>query len=357
MRAAILYSERMREYDLGHVLTGDRYETFIRLFREKLGNNPVFKIIEPGYATEADLKLVHTHEYIRRVEKCESRDPHDTPLSPAVVRAAKLMAGAGKLAGELVQSGMFSKGIVIGGGIQHAGRNYEKGFGIFSDVGVCAENLLQNYGLQRILILDTDAHAGDGIYGIFARDPRVLFISIHQDPRTLYPGPGYKNPTGEEKGVGYSVNVPLLPGTGDLAYEYVLDEIFIPLAEEFHPEVIIMVDGSDTHYSDRITHMGLTLQGIHMIGDKVRRMADRVCQGKVVSFAGSGYDPVGVLFPRGWLASICGLTGIESDLEEPYPIPVGHTRDYAALETRRMVEAIRTAFAPYWKCFAPLNPQ
>ena len=120
---------------------------------------------------------------------------------------------------------------------------------------------------------------------------------------------------------------------------------------------IIMVDGSDTHYSDRITRMGLTLQGIHMIGDKVRDVADRVCQGKVVAFAGSGYDPEGILFPRGWLASICGLTGIEFDLEEPYPVPVGHTRDYAALETRRIVEAIRATFAPYWRCFASLYRQ
>jgi len=353
MRTAILYSEKMREYDLGHVLKGDRYERFMRLFREKLGDNPIFEIVEPGYATEAELELVHTKEYIRRIGRYESRDSHDTPLSPAIVRAAKLMAGAGKLAGELVQSGTFSKAISIGGGVQHAGRNYEKGFGIFSDVGICAENLMQNYAVKRTLILDTDAHAGDGIYGVFARDPRVLFISIHQDPRTLYPGPGYGNPLGEGEGLGYSVNVPLLPGTGDLAYEYVLDEVFIPLAEEFHPEVIIMVDGSDIHYSDRITHMGLTLQGIHMIGDKVRCTADRICQGRVVAFAGSGYDPDGILFPMGWLASICGLTGIELELEEPYPVPIQHTTDYASQETRRIVETLRATLAPYWKCFAP----
>jgi len=354
MRTAILYSEKMKEYDLGHVLRGDRYEYFMRLFREKLGGNPMFEIVEPSYATEDELQLVHSKEYIRRVERCESWDPHDTPLSAPVVRAAKLMAGAGKFAGELVQWGTFSKAIVIGGGVQHAGRNYEKGFGIFSDVGICAENLMQNYGVERILILDADAHAGDGIYGIFARDARVLFISIHQDPRTLYPGPGYRNPWGEGKGLGYSVNVPLLPGTGDLAYEYVLDELFIPLAEEFHPEVIIMVDGSDTHYSDRITHMGLTLQGIHTIGDKVRRTAEKICQGKVVAFAGSGYDPDGILFPRGWLASIYGLTGIELDLEEPYPVPVGHTTNYRALETRRIVGDLRATLASHWRCFASL---
>lgn len=353
MRTAILYNEKMREYDLGHVLTGERYESFMRLFREKMGDNPDFEIIEPDYATESDLKLVHTEEYIRRVERCESRDPHDTPLFPSVVRAAKLMAGAGKLAGELVQSGRFGTAIGIGGGVQHAGKNYEKGFGIFSDVAICAENLMQNYGLERILILDTDAHAGDGIYRIFARDPRVLFISIHQDPRTLYPGPAYTNPIGEEEeGRGYSVNVPLLPGTSDLAYEHVLDTIFIPLAEEFHPQIIVMVDGSDIHFMDRITQMGLTLEGIYMVAAKVRQTADRVCQGKVIAFAGSGYDPRGILFPRGWLASICGLTGVEIDLEEPYPIPPGHNKNYAVPETKGIVQAVKAKLAPYWRCFA-----
>ena len=86
MRVAILYSGKMKECDLVRVLTGDRYESFMRLFMEKLGNNPVFEIVEPGYATEADLKLVYTEEYVRRVERCESRDPDDTPLSPAALR-------------------------------------------------------------------------------------------------------------------------------------------------------------------------------------------------------------------------------------------------------------------------------
>ena len=235
--------------------------------------------------------------------------------------------------------------------MQHAGRDYEKGFGIFSDVGICAENLMQNYGLKRILILDTDAHAGDGIYSIFAQDSRVLFISLHQDPRTLYPGPSYSNPIGEGQGKGYSVNIPLLPGTSDLAYEYLLDSVFVPLAEEFRPDLIIMVDGSDTHFIDRITQMGLTLKGIYMIASKVRGVADRVCQGKVIAFDGSGYDPKGILFPLGWLASICGLTGTEIELEEPYPLPPGHREDYALSGTKEVLEALKDKLAPYWKCF------
>lgn len=352
MRTAILYSERMREYDLGHVLTGDRYERFMRLFREKLGGNPDFEIVDPDYASDADLRLVHTEEYIRRVERCESRDPHDTPLSPAVVRAARLLAGAGKLAGEMVQSGAFDRAVVIGGGVQHAARDYEKGFGIFSDVGICAENLMQNHGLQRIMILDADAHAGDGIYAVFADDPRVLFMSVHQDPRTLYPGPGYTNPVGERQGRGYSVNVPLPSGTSDQGYEYVLDNLFVPLAEEFHPQVMLLVDGSDAHFSDQITRMALTLDGIYRIGAKVKQTAERVCRGKVVAFDGSGYDPQGVLFPRGWLASICGLTGIEMEVEEPYPLPSGYRRDAAVVEVKGIVQSVKARLSPYWRCFA-----
>ncbi len=148
------------------------------------------------------------------------------------------------------------------------------------------------------------------------------------------------------------MNVPLLPGTGDLAYRQVLDEVFVPLAEEFHPEIMIIVDGSDTHFMDRITNMGLTLRGIYEIADKVRRTADRVCQGKVVAFAGSGYDPKGILFPRGWLASICGLTGIDVDLDEPYAIPQGYRSDYAVPETKKIVETVKAKLASYWNCFA-----
>jgi acetoin utilization protein AcuC len=351
MRTAILYSEDMKEYDLGHVLKGDRYAKFIRLFEEKVGDHPLFEIMEPRCAAKDDLQMVHGPKYIERIEKYESQDPHDTPLSPGFVRAAKLLAGAGKLAADLVQTGRFSKAVVVGGGVQHAGRHYEKGFGIFSDVGLCAENLMQNYGVKKILIMDTDAHAGDGIYGIFARDPRVLFVSLHQDTRTLYPGPSYRNPLGEGEGLGYSVNIPLLPGTSDRAYEYVLDEVFFPLTEEFHPEVILLVDGSDPHFSDQITQMGLTLGGIRMIGEKVRKAAEKHCQGKVIDFAGSGYDPLGVLFPRGWLASICGLTGIECQLEEPYPVPRQFLTESALNDTKKIVKVLKRNLAPYWECF------
>ena len=179
---ALVYDKKLKEYDLGHVLKQDRYQIFVDLFKERLGHHSDFEIVSPSYATENDLKLIHPEEYIRRIEKCESRDPHDTPLSPGFVRGTKLLAGAGKLAGEVVQSGKYEKAFIVGGGVQHATRNHEKGFGVFSDVGICAENLKRNFGVNRILIIDTDAHAGDGIYEIFSTDSRVLLYPFTRIP-------------------------------------------------------------------------------------------------------------------------------------------------------------------------------
>jgi acetoin utilization protein AcuC len=352
---AIIYSDNLKEYDLGHVLTHTRYQNFIDLFQEKLGDHPDFEVVEPPYATPEDLRLIHTEEYIQRIERCQGQDPHDTPLSPGLVRAVKLLAGAGKQAGELVQSGSFGKAFVIGGGVQHANREREKGFGVFSDVGICAENLLRNFGLERILVIDTDAHAGDGLYEIFCTDSRVLFLSIHQDPHTLYPGKGFIHEIGDGEGRGYSVNIPLSPGSADQTYEYVLTEIFTPLAQEFRPEMILMVDGADPHFTDRITQMGMTLAGISMVGRLVGQVAGEICQGKMIGFVGSGYSSNPQIVSLGWLASIVGVTRVELGVEEPEPIPAGLQPDQGFNEAKDVVRLIRAQLSPYWKCFTKGN--
>ena len=138
-----LYSEKLKEYDLGYMLTRHRNENFLGLFQERLGHYSDFKIVTPPYATDGDLKLIHTEDYIQRIERCESRDPFDTPLSLGLVRAAKLLAGAGKYAAEIVHSREYAKAFVIGGGVQHETRDREKGFGVFS-----AEDAAHQYALN-----------------------------------------------------------------------------------------------------------------------------------------------------------------------------------------------------------------
>ncbi len=345
-RFVLVYGEGLREYDLGHVLTGDRFGHFLDLFGKILGDRPDFEIIAPDYATDDELRLVHSQAYIDRVGSGEGLDPHDTPLTPGLVRAARLLAGAGRLAGECVQSGRAEKAFVAGGGVQHARREREKGFGIFSDVGVCVENLRRNFGLERILILDTDAHAGDGVYEIFARDASVLYISLHQDPLTLYPGRGFADEIGEGPGTGYSVNIPLPPLSDDDVYVHALERIFTPLAEAFRPEIILLIDGSDPHFSDRITRMGLGLEGIRRIGDLVGRTAKKLCRGKVVDFIGSGYSRNRDVVTLGWLASIAGLSGLDVELEEPEPRPPVPAQTRITAE--EVVGRVRARLGRYW---------
>jgi len=180
----------------------------------------------------------------------------------------------------------------------------------------------------------------------------VLFLSIHQDPLTVYPGKGFVHEIGEGEGTGYSVNIPLSPGSADRTYEYVLIEIFTPLAEEFRPEMILMVDGADPHFTDRITQMGMTLEGISMVGRFVGRTAAEICQGKIVSFVGSGYSSNPQIVSLGWLASIVGVTGVELCVEEPEPIPAGLQLDQGLKEAKDVVRLIQAQLSPYWKCFA-----
>lgn len=352
-RFGILYDDKLEDYNLGHVIQGGRFQNFVDHLNAFLARHPEFEVVSPPAASDDDLRLVHTDAYIQRIDSCIGLDPQDTPLSPGFVRAARLLAGAGKLAGELVQSGTHDKAFVAGGGVQHATRDREKGFGVFSDVGICAENLMRNFAVQRVLVVDTDAHAGDGLYRIFSEDPRVLLISIHQDPCTLYPGTGFPHEIGSGRGAGYSVQVPLPPGAGDWSYERVIDEIVSPLAGAFWPEVLLLVDGCDTHFSDQITDMGLTLQGIRRIGERMGRLAAKLCQGRLVDFIGSGYSRDPNLVSLGWLASLSGATGVPVDLEGIEVLPPHLKPDAGLEETMEIVAGVKKELAPYWSCFAP----
>jgi len=120
---------------------------------------------------------------------------------------------------------------------------------------------MQEYKLERILILDTDAHAGNGTCEYFYEEPRVMFIDLHQDPRTLYPGTGFVEQIGSGKGRGFTINVPLpiaLAMTPTSWYSIVWLQ---PVCEEFRPQVIIRNGGSDPHYSDGLTNLGLSVPG------------------------------------------------------------------------------------------------
>jgi acetoin utilization deacetylase AcuC-like enzyme len=174
---------------------------------------PQIVLIKPQPASNEDLLRVHDESYVDLIFRlAEENKPYDieTPVSQEILEAAMLIVGGAIGCGKAVYEGKSKRAVSLGGGYHHAGRNYGGGFCIFNDVAVLVEYLRAEHGVKRFLILDYDVHFGNGTSDIYYRDPTVLYISLHQDPRTIYPGTGFVEQIGEDGGEGYNVNVLLL---------------------------------------------------------------------------------------------------------------------------------------------------
>jgi acetoin utilization protein AcuC len=277
----------------------------------------------------------------------------DTYVTPGMFEATKLIVGAAMTAGKLAMTDKYDIAITFGG-FHHAGVANGEGFCVFNDVAITAKMLIEEYKIKRILIIDTDAHQGNGTMDIFYNEPRVLFISIHQDPRTLYPGRGFVYEIGSGAGKGYTVNIPMPMFAGNEQYEYALKEIFVPLAGEFQPEMIIRNGGSDPHYTDQLTQLGLDLDGLNMVGKIVRKTVDETSK-KLIDMTVSGY---GDLTSYGWLAIIAGVSGLSIDFEDLLskegqiePQAKVYDEDSLQLKTQEMIETLNKDLKTYWGCF------
>lgn len=361
----ILYREELKEYDFGpgHPFRGDRYQVFPKFLRKNLPEDDNYKFFKSEWASDEDLLLICKKDYIdftREYYKASNlglsydgrfyqfHSPDNKPVGRPgkVEEAARLIIGQAKMAADLIQSGKFTKVFSIGGGMHHAKPNYGEGFCIYNDVAFVAKYLMKKYNLKRILILDTDAHAGNGTSEYFYKDPRVLLIDLHQDPSTVYPGTGFANQTGEGEGRGYTINVPMPFGAGYDSYKLVFEEIVEPVAEQFKPQIIIRNGGSDPHFADKLTSLGLTIKGFRMIGEKVREIA-KICEGKVIDLIASGYNKEVLL--HGWLALISGLANFEVEINEPIPIPERFEQDLSLKYTKEVIQEVKRNLKDYWR--------
>ncbi len=325
-KVIMTFHEKFKQYDLGegHPFRGDRFVNAMRFFESQgLLGLPEIVLVKPQPASKEDLLRVHDEGYVNSIFRlAEESKPYDaeTPVSPEILEAALLIVGGAVECGRAVFGRKAKRAVSLGGGYHHAGRNYGGGFCIFNDVAVLVEYLRAKYGVERFLILDYDVHYGNGTSDIYYRDPTVLYISLHQDPRTIYPGTGFAWQIGEGKGEGYNVNVPLPPGTSDSTYLYALNEIFVPLAEEFKPEIIIANGGSDPHFADVLGNLRLTVKGFFGLSHVVRETVDKVCSGKLVLMPGSGYNPA--VLPLCWYALVAGVVGLDDiSVKDPYTPP------------------------------------
>jgi len=308
-------------------------------------------MLEPKPVTKQDLLKVHDKDYVDLIFRlAEKSKPYDmeTPVSPQILEAARLIIGGALEAGKAVYEGKVERAVALGCGYHHAGRNYGGGFCLFNDIAVLVEHLREKYGLKRALIIDYDVHFGNGTSDTYYSDPNVLYISLHQDPRTIYPGTGFVEQIGKGEGEGYNVNVPLPPGTGDQTYLYALKDIFVPLAEEFKPDLIVANGGSDPHFADTLGSLQLTVNGFFNLSQIIAQVAEKVCQNKLVLMPGSGYNPM--VLPPCWYALTAGVVGLETiNVSDPYTPPV--ESDLARRTVKNTLANLKRILQKYWKCF------
>jgi acetoin utilization protein AcuC len=323
--AAVVWDEALRAYDFGpgHPLAPIRVQLAMRLARDfGLLDTPTLEMLTPVVpATIEQIAAVHELEYIAAVQHA-SENPHDadplrglgTPDDPAFAGmhdASALVAGATLMAAQAVHSGRTEHAVNIAGGLHHAMPGSASGFCIYNDIGVAIAWLLAQ-GVERIAYIDVDVHHGDGVQEMFYDDPRVLTISLHESPLTLFPGTGFPEEIGGPGAPGSAVNVALPAGTGDQGWLRAFHAVVPQVLEAFDPQIIVSQHGCDSHIDDPLAHLALTIDGQRMSYEAIHRWAHRYAGGRWIAVGGGGYEWVDVV-PRAWTHLIAEAAGTPID--------------------------------------------
>ncbi|HVU91627.1 MAG TPA: acetoin utilization protein AcuC [Jatrophihabitans sp.] len=323
--AGAIWDEGYLAYDFGdHPLNPIRLDLTVRLARE-LGVLDRVDVTPPVAADEAQLLTVHSAEYLAAVRQA-SADPtfsgfgmgtDDDPVFPGMYEASALIAGGSAAAARRLWSGEVQHSVNIAGGLHHAMRGYASGFCIFNDVVLGIRTLLA-LGATKIAYVDIDVHHGDGVQAAFYDDPRVLTVSVHQDPRTLFPGTGMPGEVGEGAAEGTAVNLALPPGTGDVGWLRAFRAVVPGAVRAFRPDVLVTQCGCDTHHEDPLANLELTVDGQRTAIAELHELAHEVTGGKWLAFGGGGYGLVRCV-PRTWTNLLAIASGRPVDPETAMP--------------------------------------
>jgi acetoin utilization protein AcuC len=313
----VMWDDALLAYDLGdHPLDPVRVELTIALARA-LGvlDRPEVRIEAPQPADDAALLTVHDAAYLAAVRAAAGNrfftgfglNTPDNPVFPHMHEASALVAGATRRAAQAVWQGEATRAVSVAGGLHHAMPNRASGFCVYNDPAVAIAHLLE-LGAERIAYVDIDVHHGDGVQDIFYHDRRVLTISLHESPRTLFPGTGYPDEIGGLGAEGSAINVALPAGTDDAGWLRAFHAVVPPVLRAFRPQLLLSQCGADTHRLDPLANLRLTVDGQRAAYLMLRELADELCDGRWVATGGGGYALVEAV-PRAWTHLLAVATG------------------------------------------------
>jgi acetoin utilization protein AcuC len=326
----LVFGADFLSYDFGpsHPMSPVRVDLTLRLAADLgvVGAGSSLPIVDPPTASDEELGLVHTPAYIRAVRSIRSAadvdlrhglGTSDNPTFTGMHDVSAHIVGASLEAARQVWSGQRRHAVNISGGLHHAMASTASGFCVYNDVAVAIASLL-GQGAERVAYVDIDVHHGDGVQAAFYDDPRVLTISLHETPQTLFPGTGGGSETGGPGAPGSAINIPLPPGTADDGWLRAFHAVVPDAVRAYAPDVLVTQHGCDSHAEDPLAHLMLSVDGQRASYLALHDLAHEVCEGRWVATGGGGYALVEVV-PRAWthLLAILGGQPVEPSAETP----------------------------------------
>lgn len=297
-RTGIVKDGRYLEHimDPGHPESPERLRVIYQML-EEAEMKSLFEEVKPRAANREELEAIHSPSYIDLVASTAGK-PYfrldmDTSTCAKSYEAALFAAGGFLELIKAVMRGKLNNGFaLVRPPGHHAETDKGMGFCLFNNVAIGAQYAIQNFSLERILIVDWDVHHGNGTQRSFYEDPKVLYFSTHRYG-FFYPGTGAATEVGKGMGQGFNVNVPLSTGVGDAEYGNIFERLLKPIALEYKPQLILVSAGFDTHYDDPLGGMQVTEKGFSRMTQILLEIAGATTQGKLVITLEGGYDVVG----------------------------------------------------------------
>jgi acetoin utilization deacetylase AcuC-like enzyme len=322
-----------------HPESSERLRSIYHMLGEE-GMKGLFHTIQPREATREELEWIHAAAYVEQIEATKGCGHRmldaDTHVSSETYRIAKLAAGGLMV---LIDA-LYDKKIHTGFALirppgHHAEARRGMGFCIYNNIAIAARYAQARKHAKKVLIVDWDLHHGNGTQHSFESDPTVLYFSSHQYP--YYPGTGHTEEVGKGEGEGFTVNVPLPGGQGDSDFARIYQDILVPIAREFTPDLMLVSAGFDIYYLDPLGGMQVSETGFGSLTRILHQLAEEVCEGRILFTLEGGYHI------EGQTESIKNvLLTLRGEPVDP------HTPANAHRTTERIIATVQKIQRAYW---------